>query len=967
MQKTSDSTGSSSASAGGNLSVDATRKSLLTQLIAIVVIAAVYFGAARLGLAFAILHSNVSPVWPPTGIAIAAVLLLGKRVWPGIFLGALLANLAAPLTLPAALGIAVGNTLEALLVQLVLQRLSFDLSFARARDVLKFVIAAVTCTTVSATIGTLSLSLSGSAAWALFESLWLTWWLGDLAGAVTFAPFFLSWFHRRGLRLEGLRSVETALMAVLLTLAALATFGVSGTSRLQYYPLARLMIPFLLWASFRLDHRGVTLAILLQSASAVWGTITGVGPFQADNTNDSLIILQLFVSTNAVTFLFLASVIEERRKAEKTLQAREAELQLITDTTPVMLTRCGRDLRYIFVNRAYAKMLGREPNEIIGKPIVDVIGAEGMESIGPYVERVLRGEQVEYEQEVPFKDIGSRFLRAVYRPDLDPNGKSTGWIASIVDITERRRAQLRADKALQQLASIVENTDDAIIGSDLNGLVTSWNAAAERLYGYTSEEMIGNPLSILIPIDRPDEEPDILERLRRGQSIDHYETVRRAKDGRLIQVSLTASPIKDAGGNVIGYSKIARDITERVQAEAEREALLRSEHEARAQAEEANRVKDEFLAVLSHELRTPLNAILGWASLLRGGKLDAAQAERAMEIVERNAIAQSSLIEGVLDVSRIVTGKLQLDVRPLHLSGVIQAAVDSIRPAADAKNMNLRIVSDKQEPLVRGDATRLQQVIWNLLSNAVKFSPPGDEITVRVGMADSEVEISIQDNGHGIAPEFLPHVFDRFRQADPSTTRKHGGLGLGLAIVKHLVDLHGGTVRVESEGIGKGATFKVRLKPIDKVEGVSAGLASTVLLDAISDRTTLSGLKILVVDDHEDGRDVLTEMLSMCNADVRAAGSAVEALTLVRDWRPEVVVSDISMPGVDGYTFIRQLRALDEDRAIPAIAVTAHALAEDRERAFKAGFQNHIAKPVKLSELIQSIAKVIDHDRDPSN
>lgn len=970
MQKTSDSTSRLSASGVDNRTQPdflLKRKSLVVQLIAIVVVALAYFGAAKLGLTFASIHSSVSPIWPPTGIAIAAILLLGPRVWPGIFLGALLANSSAPAAIPAAIGIALGNTLEALLARLVLQRLSFDISLERARDVFKFVVAATTCTTVSATIGTLSLCLGGLAQWDQFGSLWVTWWLGDLAGAVTVAPFFLTWFSRHGLRLEGLRAVETALMAVLLTLSSIATFGVSTPSRLQYYPLARLMIPFLLWASFRLGHRGVTLAVLLQSASAVWGTMKGGGiPFSAETPNDTLIILQLFISTNALTFLFLASVIEERRKAEKALQAREAELQLITDATPVMLTRCSRDLRYVFANRAYARMLGREPEDLIGKPIVDIIGDDGFKTIRPYIERVLQGEQVEYEHEVSFKDVGRRYLRAAYRPDRDITGKPIGWIASITDFTERRRAQLRADKAVRQLALIVENTDDAIIGRDLNGIVTSWNAAAERLYGYRADEMIGKPLSVLIPSDRHDEEPDILARLRRGESIDHYATVRRAKDGRLIQVSLTASPIKDADGNVIGYSKIARDITELMQAEAEREALLKSEHEARGQAEEANRVKDEFLAVLSHELRTPLNAMLGWASLLRSGNLDDVNAGRALEIIERNAKAQSNLIEGVLDVSRIVSGKLQLDVRPMHLSGVIEAAVDSIRPAADAKNMNLRVVIDKPEPLVSGDATRLQQVVSNLLSNAVKFSPAGSEIGVSLEIVDSEVEIAVKDSGQGISPEFLPHVFDRFRQADPSTTRKHGGLGLGLAIVKHLVDLHGGSVRAESDGDGTGATFKVRLKPIEKAEGISTAQAPESR-DKLVEKLTLEGLKVLVVDDHEDGREVLREMLSMCDAEVRAAGSASEALTLVRDWHPEVVVSDISMPGVDGYTFIRQLREQEGDKPIPAIAVTAHALAEDRDRALAAGFQNHLAKPVKLPDLIRSIVKAVRREKASDN
>jgi PAS domain S-box-containing protein len=498
-----------------------------------------------------------------------------------------------------------------------------------------------------------------------------------------------------------------------------------------------------------------------------------------------------------------------------------------------------------------------------------------------------------------------------------------------------------------------------VIGRDLAGLVTSWNAAAEKLYGFKAEEMLGRPLSIMIPADRPNEEPEILARLRQGERIDHYETIRKAKDGRLIEVSLSVSPIKDARGEIIGYSKIARDITDHRRAEAEREALLKSEHEARAEAEEANRVKDEFLAVLSHELRTPLNAILGWASLLRSGKLDPDNVERALEIIERNAKSQSKLIEGVLDVSRIVSGKLQLDVRPLQLSGIVQAAVDSIRPAADAKNMMLRVVTNGQaEPLVRGDANRLQQVVWNLLSNAVKFSPAGSEITVGLHSVNSHVEITVQDKGQGIPKEFLPHVFDRFRQGDSSTTRSHGGLGLGLAIVRHLVDLHGGTVTAESDGLGQGATFRVRLKTIDRAQVVTS-LSAIAELPPLESKTALVGLKILVVDDHEDGREVLAEMLSMCDAEVKVASSAMEALDVIQRWPPQVVVSDISMPEVDGYGFIRQLRARHSQGDIPAIAVTAHALAEDRDRALAAGFQSHVAKPVQLSELIMTIVRVM--------
>ena len=926
---------------------------LAKQLLIVLTVAAVYFAAAKLGLTFAFLHSHVSPIWPPTGIAIAAVLLFGYRAWPGIFIGALFANAYAPVTIPVAAVIAAGNTIEAVLTVVLLRAIAFDPSFNRARDVFKFVLAAGLCTVVSATIGTLALCITQSAAWNQFAVLWFTWWLGDLAGAVTVAPLLITWYIGSGIPLIGVRFVEICLLTLLLSVAAIATFGGSSPAPIHYYPLTRLIVPFLLWAAFRLGQRGVTLAIALLSGFAIWGTLSGAGPFVGSTPDESLKILQLFLASNAVTFLFLAAVVEERRHAEEARRAREEELWMITETTPVMLVRCSSDLRYVFVNRSYAQMLGREPREIIGKPIVEIVGAEGFEVIRPYIEKVLNGEILEYESEVPIEGVGTRFLRVTYRPELNEANETVGWIASLTDITESKRAE----EGLRLLASIVESTEDGIIGKDLNGIITSWNAAAERLYGYTAQEIIGKPMSVLVPSDRPDEETQLQGRLNRGERIDHYETLRVAKDGREVPVSLTVSPIKDGNGNVIGSSKIARDITDRKRAEAERESLLQREHAARSQAEEANRVKDEFLATLSHELRTPLNAILGWASLFRGGQLSGKDADNAMEIIERNAKVQSQLIESVLDVSRIVSGKLQLDVRPLQLSAVIKAALDSIRPAADAKNMSVRVMTNSDEPLVFGDPNRLQQVVWNLLSNAVKFSPAGSEVTVKLQSDASEVHIVVKDSGQGIADHFLPHVFDRFRQADSSTTRKHGGLGLGLAIVRHLVELHGGSVTVESDGEGKGATFTVSLPALRKDIGTNGH--SGAQLDGVAEsELTLAGLKILIVEDQPDARELLKEMLLTHDADVKAAVSAAEALDVVREWQPQVVVSDISMPDVDGYTFIRRLRELGPCGGIPAIAVTAHAHAEDRERALTAGFQSHLSKPVELSDLLLSIAQV---------
>ena len=364
------------------------------------------------------------------------------------------------------------------------------------------------------------------------------------------------------------------------------------------------------------------------------------------------------------------------------------------------------------------------------------------------------------------------------------------------------------DAALR-LSAIVESSDDAIVSKDLNGIVTSWNRAAERMFGYTAVEMIGRSILVIIPDDRIGEEAYVLDCVRRGIGVDHYETERRHKDGHRVSVSLTVSPILSPDGRLLGASKIARDIGERKQLVAE--------------LERANRVKDEFLATLSHELRTPLNAILGYARLLRGEMIEEAGRARAIETIERNATALAQLVSDVLDVSRIISGKMRFDVEPCDVAAILTSATDSIMPAVRARRIELRQQLDADTGLVVGDPNRLQQVFWNVLSNAVKFTPPGGRIDVLATRAGPSVRITVQDTGRGIDARLLPHVFDRFHQGDSSTTRDVGGLGLGLALVRHYVEMHGGRVWAESDGIGKGATFTVELPLTASARDTPAG------------------------------------------------------------------------------------------------------------------------------------------------
>jgi PAS domain S-box-containing protein len=653
--------------------------------------------------------------------------------------------------------------------------------------------------------------------------------------------------------------------------------------------------------------------------------------------------------------------ITSRKLTEEARRTREAELELVINQTPFMLTRCSRDLRYQFVSQTYAEMLGRQPADVAGHTIVEIIGQDAFEIIRPYVETVLQGTRVEFECDIPYRGAGTRFVRVVYTPDTDERGSVHGWIASILDVSEHK--QVVEARAL--LASIVDSSDDAIISKNLNGIITSWNAGAERIFGYTATEAIGQSITLIIPPERLNEETEILRRLRQGESIEHFETRRRTKDGRQVSISLSVSPVRNRQGVVIGASKIGRDITDRVRADEERARLLASEQAARAEAEEANRGKDQFLATVSHELRTPLNAILGWAAMLdQTASLDA-RTSKGLQSIQRNTRTLAQLVDDLLDVSRMISGKMRLDVTPMDLGGVIDAAVEAVLPAASAKDIVIDVVIDPARTIV-GDPTRLQQAVWNLLSNAVKFTPAGGRVDVSTRVKGSATELTVSDSGIGIDATFLPYVFDRFRQADASSTRAHSGLGLGLGIVRHLVELHGGTVRVESAGRDAGTRFVIELPrtpaplPRDARKPVSAAAAT-----AATDVPRLDGVRVLIVDDDRESCEMMLEALRGYGALLRCAMSASEAVDVLSEFKPDLVLSDIAMPGRNGYAVLSEVRALEPafGRHVPVAAVTAYAHAEDRERAIAAGFDEYLAKPIDPAALARAVAALAVENR----
>jgi PAS domain S-box-containing protein len=669
----------------------------------------------------------------------------------------------------------------------------------------------------------------------------------------------------------------------------------------------------------------------------------------------------------------------DSRKKEEDLPYPLVLIRAMLEATPDGMLATDEKGQITCWNTKFVETWGTPP-ELVAQRDVQKIGAFIAQQLKDSERYLARIVEIEASKEKSFDllELVDKRLIERYSDVISVEERFVGRLWSFRDVTQYQVSDLIP----RRLAAIVDSSDDAIIGKDLNSIITSWNQGAERIFGYSAEEMIGTSVTRLIPPDRQREEDEILARLKRGERFEHFETVRTTKEGGQLHVSLTISPIKDANGRVIGASKIARDITERkrseealresqklaVEANADRQRLLESERAARSEAERANRLKDEFLATLSHELRTPLNAVLGWATALRGSHSPPQELAQGLETIERNARVQAQIIEDLLDTSRIISGKVRLDFQRLDLPAVLAEAINTVRATASAKGVRLQKIIDPLNAPVTGDPNRLQQVFWNLLSNAIKFTPKGGRIQVLLERVDSHVEVSIVDTGEGISAEFLPYIFNRFQQADASTTRRHGGLGLGLAIVKELVELHGGSVRVKSAGTGKGATFIVKLPltvlhPLEEPwerEHPQSKPRDLPPVPAIS----LNNVSVLVIDDESDARNLLKLLLESAGATVYLAPSAEQGLEYLLTKSVDVLICDIGMPDVDGYSLMRRIRALDDGKKseVAAVALTAYARLEDRTQAMRAGFQNHLSKPVEAAELL-AVVQSLAHPR----
>ncbi len=653
--------------------------------------------------------------------------------------------------------------------------------------------------------------------------------------------------------------------------------------------------------------------------------------------------------------------ITERKRAEDRLRESEERATNIVESIADGLITLDKEWLVTYLNprgEEILRALHKTNAAICGRNFWDEFPA----TVGTIIEENCRRsvrEQMAIHFEVYYPPLEGWFDVRAY-PSRD------GLSLYFLDISERKQAeeQLRASEEFNR--SVLESSPDCVKVLDLEGRLMMMNEPGLCLMEIDDFALFcGQQWWVLWPEEsRPLVQQAIAEACAGGRG--GFQGFAPTVKGTPKWWDVIVTPVRDADGRVTRLVSTSRDVTERKAIETERERLLAQEQQAREIAEAASRAKDEFLATVSHELRTPLNSILGWARLLSGGRLDNEAAARGLKSIERNAMAQAQLIEDLLDVSRIISGKFRLKAQPLEVAPVIEAAIDSVRPTADAKGISLQGILDPEAGPVSGDASRLQQVFWNLLSNAVKFTPRGGQVQVRLTRINSHIELEVSDTGQGIDHEFLPYVFDRFRQADGSTSRLYGGLGLGLAIVRHIVELHGGSVAVASQGKNQGATFIIRLPLMithlkaSQEERVHPKVNGEVAL-YFDPSSTLEGVKVLIVDDEPEALILLSTVLTQCDAHVRTATSAEEGFVQVKEWRPDVIVSDIGMPGVDGYKFMKRVRTWAQESGlwIPAIALTAYARTEDRMKALASGYQMHVAKPVEPAELIVVLMSLV--------
>jgi two-component system CheB/CheR fusion protein len=788
-------------------------------------VAAVYFGAAKLGLSMAFVAEQVSPVWPPTGIALAALLVLGTHAWPGVMLGAFLANVTTSAPVATALGVATGNTLETLGAAMALRRLGLRPTLERLRDVLALVVTAIATPVASATIGIASLCLSGIQPWGAFGKLWWVWWLGDAMGGLVMAPLLLVWAHAARAPWPPWHVAEGAALLTTLAAVSLAVFAGGLGGVLAQYPLHYLIFPFVIWAAVRLGQPGVSAVTFVASALAIWSTVRGFGPFALDTANESLVMLQLFLAVVTLAGLFLGAAIAERDRAERRRAFEYARLEASEERLQLALT-AGR--------------------------------------MGVW--------------------------------DWNMTTSDVRWSQSVEALHGLQPGTF--DGTFEAFRTLVHPDDWSVVEAAIDRAITQRTE-------YSAE----------------------FRQLRRDGSSRWFANV---------------GHVLFEGGRPVRMLGVVIDVTER----------KRLEEELRLRARglvAADRRKNEFLAMLAHELRNPLAPILNAAALLEARGSDAVSVEAARVLIQRQVRHMARLVDDLLDVARVTSGKIMLRREPTDLATVVADAVESCRPVFERHGHRVAVALPTEPVHADADGMRIAQVVANLLDNATKYTADGGSISVGLAREGDEAVLRVRDTGIGMSAEMIERAFELFAQGERPLDRPESGLGIGLTLVRSLVELHGGRVTAASAGAGRGTEILVRLPLLGAETGDGAPAPAP-------EPSSATARRVLVVDDNVDTAVSAAALLELQGHEVRVAHAGPEAIALAREFGPDVVLLDIGLPGMDGYAVARTLRTDPRLAGSRLIAVSGYGQESDRRRSREAGFDEHLVKPVEPDELAALIA-----------
>lgn len=808
--------------------------SRLSLPIQISVLAALYFLVAKVSLLAAIPPGYATSVWPPSGIALAAIFMYGRRVWPGIWIGAALVYLTVQSSVAAALMMGSGNALEAVVgAALIERRIGVPRQFRRGEDVFKFVLLAAAAATIAASIGSLAMVIVAGLPGAQIAATWWTWWQGDTTGMILIAPLILTWTVASAReRTLSAKSEVIGFGAVLIFVSYIA-FGSDLTTGTFSPLLLLLTLPLVNWAALRFEQRYVIVTIAVLCAAAVGFTVAGLGPLASPSMHVSLLQLLVFISAIAMTGLSISAVADERRRAMDAL---------------------------------------RESHNVLERRVLEQTGK----------------------------------LR-------------------------------RSEETFRLLVEGIQ--DYAIFMLDQDGNVVSWNKGAERINGYAANEIIGQHISRFFTadsIERNQPQRELTAARAQGRYADEGWRVR--KDGRHYWANVVLTPLYDEEGQFRGFAKVTRDMTE----------LKRMES-----LEQRERQTNEFLAMLGHELRNPLAAARNALTLMGMRSADDGTREWSRNVIDRQMAQLTRLVDELLDVARITSGKLELKKEHIDLNSAILRVAESCHSAAEARQQTLTIQASKEHLLVEGDPVRISQIVLNLLNNAIKYTPIGGTIAVGIARDGDWAVLRVTDTGIGIPPELLPKVFDLFVQGERSLARTEGGLGIGLTVVRKLVTLHGGTVTARSDGEGKGSGFTVLLPALSQKHPVND--PSTTW----QPRETRTKRRVLVVDDNHDMADTAAALLIASGHDARTAYDGSSAVRIASEYLPDVVLLDIGLPGMSGYDVARELRRSEQRHPLLLVAITGYGQETDRVRSREAGFDHHLVKPLEpamLEKLVESIA-----------